>query len=107
MPNDLVAHAQAPRHPRLTGLWQRLYVRILLLPPIYSVESYVAVTAKDSHLQFTMETLRECYECVALLAVFHLACETLGKQRDVVAILNEGPEVYAARLRAEAAAERA
>ena len=96
---DVAHHVARYQHPI-----QRLYVRILLLPPIYSVESYVAVTAKDSHLQFTMETLRECYECVALLAVFHLACETLGKQRDVVAILNEGPEVYAARLRAEAAA---
>jgi hypothetical protein len=79
---DVAHHVARYQHPI-----QRLYVRILLLPPIYSIESYVAVIAPP-HVQFAMETLRECYECVALLAVFHLACETLGRQRDIVAILN-------------------
>jgi hypothetical protein len=98
---DVAHHFARYRHPI-----QRLYVRILLLPPIYSIESYVAVVA-PSHLQFAMVTFRECYECVALLAVFHLACETLGKWRDVAAILNEGAEVYASRRRAELAAAEA
>jgi hypothetical protein len=98
---DVAHHVARYQHPI-----QRLYVRILLLPPIYSIESYVAVIAPP-HVQFAVETLRECYECVALLAVFHLACETLGRQRDIVAILNEGPEAYAVRRRAEAAAAAA
>lgn len=77
---------------------QRLYIRILLLPPIYTIESYVALAQPDSH--FILETLRETYECIALLAVYDLARETLGSDADIVRILQEGPSNYADRMRA-------
>ena len=84
---------------------QRLYVRIILLVPIYCVESYAALISPSAH--FALETLRETYECVALLAVFWLAVETLGSRRDVVLVLNEGAEAYVARTRAEEEAAEA
>ena len=78
---------------------QRLYVRILLLPPIYAIESYLALAVPSAH--FVLETLRETYECIALLAVYDLARETLGADADIVNILMEGPSIYAERLRIE------
>ena len=78
---------------------QRLYVRILMLPPIYAIESYVALAVPSVH--FALETLRETYECIALLAVYDLARETLGADIDIVQILQEGPTIYAERVRIE------
>jgi uncharacterized membrane protein YgcG len=78
---------------------QRYYLRVLLLPPIYTIESYVALVYPSVH--FYMETLRETYECIALLAVFRLACETLGTRADIAAILAEGATAYAARVAGE------
>jgi hypothetical protein len=74
---------------------QRLYVRILLMVPIYASESYAALRAPRAH--FVLETLRETYECIALLAVFWLAVETLGSRRDAIAVLSEGAETFVAR----------
>lgn len=78
---------------------QRLHVRILLMVPIYAAESYAALRYPQAH--FYLETLRETYECVALLAVFWLAVETLGSRRDAIAVLNEGADAYVARVLAE------
>ena len=46
-------------------------------------------------------------KCVALLAVFWLAVETIGSRRDVIAVLNEGAGAYVARVFAEEEEERA
>lgn len=78
---------------------QRFYVRVLLLPPIYAIESYLALQVPNAH--FFLETLRESYECIALLAVFRLACETLGSRDEIAAILSMGAANHVAKQRTE------
>jgi hypothetical protein len=97
---DIVQHLARYEHTV-----QRLYIRILLMVPIYAAESYAALRYPSAH--FVLETLRESYECVALLAVFWLAVETIGSRRDVIAVLNEGAGAYVARVFAEEEEERA
>eukprot|EP00658_Telonema_sp_P-2_P026248 TRINITY_DN20588_c0_g2_i2.p1 TRINITY_DN20588_c0_g2~~TRINITY_DN20588_c0_g2_i2.p1 ORF type:complete len:583 (+),score=114.23 TRINITY_DN20588_c0_g2_i2:36-1784(+) len=60
--STIVSHAREWRQPGL----QILAVRIVLMVPIYSIESILAVTRTHSHTAIIWETLRESYEAFAL-----------------------------------------
>lgn len=94
---DIAHHIARYTHPL-----QRHYVRILMMAPVYSIESYLALAVPEQH-QY-IEAAREAYESIMLLSLFSMVCESLGTKADVVAVLEGGVDAYAA---AEAAAEAA
>jgi hypothetical protein len=55
---------------------QRHYIRIILMVPIYAVESWLALTFKDQRIY--LEVLREAYEAWVIYSIQRLFCEFLG-----------------------------
>lgn len=57
---------------------QRHYVRILLMVPVYAVESWLALTFKDQRVY--LELLREAYEAWVIYTIHKLFIEFLGER---------------------------
>lgn len=64
---------------------QRHYIRILLMPAIYSCESYLALAYPEHRVY--LETARECYEAFALYSFLKLLIEYLGPREKLIARL--------------------
>ncbi|GAB5355535.1 hypothetical protein AAMO2058_000213800 [Amorphochlora amoebiformis] len=67
-------------------------IRILLMVPIYAVQSYIALLLKDSFVYF--DALRECYEAVVIYSFVLLLVGYLGGERHLVYVLELKPAEY-------------
>ncbi|CCI42094.1 unnamed protein product [Albugo candida] len=66
-------------------------IRILMMVPIYSLTSYLALVFNDRKLSF--ETIRDCYEAFALYSFHCFLVEFLGGQSVLANTLRSKPQV--------------
>ena len=76
---DLNAHLQNWVSPL-----QRHYIRILGLVPIYSLESWLALTFRQQRIY--LEVARESYEAFVVYSFFRLMMESMGDRERVVKV---------------------
>ena len=74
-------HLRNYTNPRL----QQCIVRILLMVPIYSVDSWLSIRFHKFSLYFDL--FRDCYEAYVLYIFFRLLVEYMGGERRLGAIL--------------------
>lgn len=75
---------------------QRHYIRILAMPLLYSVESWLALRWTDQKIY--LETARDCYEAWVLYTFFALLVEFMGGKRALAAKLKASGKERAKRL---------
>ncbi len=68
---------------------QKYVVRIILMIPVYSFESWLALRFRTSAL--FIETAREWYEAYAIYNFFYLLISLLGEEMNLIAILKDKP----------------
>lgn len=78
-------HAKYNSHPQM----RRYVIRIILMVPIYALESWLGLRFADIALYFDL--LRECYEAFVIYSFYQLLVTYLGGERALVAILAQKP----------------
>lgn len=72
-------------------LQQKKIIRILLMVPIYAIDSWLALRFKD--IAIYINTVRECYEAYVIYSFFEYLVAYIGDERILVCILAEKPQV--------------
>jgi len=70
---------------------QRYMVRIILLVPVYAIDSYVALLLKDYALYFNV--VRDCYEAYVLYMFFRLLVELADGEENLSDQLEQVPQM--------------
>lgn len=83
----LISFAQIRMHVRWnTNSRLRVYIlRILLMVPIYALESWLGLRFKATAAYF--DTMRECYESLVIYSFYAFLVEYLGGERRLVRVL--------------------
>ena len=70
---------------------QRLIIRILFLVPIYSIASFLSLSASRASLVY--DAIREIYEAFVIYTFFCLLVNYLGGERELLVLFEDRPRV--------------
>eukprot|EP00124_Ichthyophonus_hoferi_P005628 Ihof_evm4s868 gene=Ihof_evmTU4s868 len=82
----ILCHVTSYMHPER----QRRVVRILLMVPLYALNSYMSLNFLDIALY--LDTLRDCYEAYVLYQFFLLCVSLLDGEQNVRHVLSHKPD---------------
>ncbi|KYQ91305.1 transmembrane protein [Tieghemostelium lacteum] len=73
---------------------QKLIIRILLISPIYAVDSWLSLYTKRYYWGLFIIIARDCYEAYVLYSFFKLLCCYLGGEEAIIALLQRKERHY-------------